>query len=177
MATLADLAKPVRSKNAGPFWLTIDIMFDDAQAYRRARDAEIVNRAAIARPLQPRPGRDHRRQPRYRAGDQGELSASAKLRLQARQRCLRRAAIRTAAGARGAFRKTCLSPGESVNQIAFVPLLSSALFETPPAAALRDKGRLIGHETTMQTFSALHHADNVVLYTVPSIVTLSSVNP
>jgi hypothetical protein len=39
----------VRSKNAGPFWLTIDIMFDDAQAYRRARDAEIVNRAAIAR--------------------------------------------------------------------------------------------------------------------------------
>jgi len=49
MATLGDLAKLVRSKNAGPFWLTIDIMFDDAQAYRRARDAEIVNRAAIAR--------------------------------------------------------------------------------------------------------------------------------
>jgi hypothetical protein len=43
MATLADLAKLVRSKNAGPFWLTIDIMFDDAQAYRRARDVEIVN--------------------------------------------------------------------------------------------------------------------------------------
>ena len=49
MATLADLAKLVRSKNAGPFWLTVDIMFDDAEAYRRARDAEIVNRAAIAR--------------------------------------------------------------------------------------------------------------------------------
>jgi len=49
MATLGDLAKLVRSKNAGPFWLTIDIMFDDAEAYRRARDAEIVNRAAIAR--------------------------------------------------------------------------------------------------------------------------------
>ena len=49
MATLGDLAKLVRSKNAGPFWLTIDIMFDDADAYRRARDAEIVNRAAIAR--------------------------------------------------------------------------------------------------------------------------------
>ena len=40
MATLGDLAKLVRSKNAGPFWLTIDIMFDDAEAYRRARDAE-----------------------------------------------------------------------------------------------------------------------------------------
>ena len=49
MAMLGDLAKLVRSKNAGPFWLTIDIMFDDAEAYRRARDAEIVNRAAIAR--------------------------------------------------------------------------------------------------------------------------------
>jgi len=49
MATLGDLAKLVRSKNAGPFWLTIDIMFDDADAYRRARDAEIVNRAVIAK--------------------------------------------------------------------------------------------------------------------------------
>ena len=28
MATLGDLAKLVRSKNAGPFWLTIDIMFE-----------------------------------------------------------------------------------------------------------------------------------------------------
>src|SRR5438309_10889994 len=49
MATLGDLAKLVRSKNAGPFWLTIDIMFDDAEGYRRARDAVIVNRATIAR--------------------------------------------------------------------------------------------------------------------------------
>ncbi|HEY2184899.1 MAG TPA: DUF4387 domain-containing protein [Xanthobacteraceae bacterium] len=49
MATLGDLAKLVRSKNAGPFWLTIDIMFDDAEAYRRACDAEIINRGAIAR--------------------------------------------------------------------------------------------------------------------------------
>jgi Domain of unknown function (DUF4387) len=29
MATLGELAKLVRSKNAGPFWLTIDIMFND----------------------------------------------------------------------------------------------------------------------------------------------------
>ena len=40
MAMLGDLAKLVRSKNAGPFWLTIDIIFDDAEAYRRARVAE-----------------------------------------------------------------------------------------------------------------------------------------
>jgi hypothetical protein len=49
MATLGDLAKLVRSKNSGPCGLTIDIMFDDADAYHRACDAEIVNRAAIAR--------------------------------------------------------------------------------------------------------------------------------
>jgi uncharacterized protein DUF4387 len=55
MTALADLAKLVRSKNAGPFWLTIDIMFDDAEAYRRARDAEIINRSAIARLYNRRP--------------------------------------------------------------------------------------------------------------------------
>jgi hypothetical protein len=41
--------KLVRSKNVGPFWLTIDIMFDDAEAYHHASDAEILNRAASAR--------------------------------------------------------------------------------------------------------------------------------
>ena len=48
-ATIADLAVLVRSKNAGPFWLTIDIMFDSADNYRRVRDSELVNRAGIAR--------------------------------------------------------------------------------------------------------------------------------
>ncbi len=47
--TIADLAVLVRSKNAGPFWLTIDIMFDSEENYRRVRDAEIVNRALVAR--------------------------------------------------------------------------------------------------------------------------------
>ncbi len=46
--TIADLAVLVRSKNAGPFWLTIDIMFDAAENYRRVRDSRIVNRGAIA---------------------------------------------------------------------------------------------------------------------------------
>jgi hypothetical protein len=48
-ATIADLAVLVRSKNAGPFWLTIDIMFDDPEKYRRVRDSDIVNRAVIAK--------------------------------------------------------------------------------------------------------------------------------
>jgi hypothetical protein len=83
MATLADLAKLVRSKNAGPFWLTIDIMFDDPQAYRRARDAEIVNRAAIARLYNRDPAEI------IVVNHDTELSPSPKLRLQARQRRLR----------------------------------------------------------------------------------------
>ena len=48
-ATLGDLAKLVRSKNAGPFWLTIDIMFDNPDYYRRVRDSEVIDRAGIAR--------------------------------------------------------------------------------------------------------------------------------
>ena len=55
MATIADLAVLVRSKNAGPFWLTIDIMFDDAEKYRRVRDSEVVNRAGIARMFRREP--------------------------------------------------------------------------------------------------------------------------
>jgi hypothetical protein len=49
MATIADLAVLVRSKNAGPFWLTIDIMFDDEAKYRRVRDSEVITRAGIAK--------------------------------------------------------------------------------------------------------------------------------
>ena len=48
-ATIADLAVLVRSKNAGPFWLTIDIMFDDPISYRRVRDSGVINRSGIAR--------------------------------------------------------------------------------------------------------------------------------
>ena len=48
-ATIGDLAVLVRSKNAGPFWLTIDIMFDDAEKYRRVRDSALVDRALVAR--------------------------------------------------------------------------------------------------------------------------------
>jgi hypothetical protein len=48
-ATIGDLAVLVRSKNAGPFWLTIDIMFDDAAKYHRVRDSQAIDRALVAR--------------------------------------------------------------------------------------------------------------------------------
>ena len=34
MTRLKDITKKIRSKNAGPFWLTIDIFFDDDDTYQ-----------------------------------------------------------------------------------------------------------------------------------------------
>lgn len=47
--TLRDLAKLVRSKNAGPFELTFDVMFDHAERYRMVRDSGAVTRSTLAR--------------------------------------------------------------------------------------------------------------------------------
>lgn len=38
MARLAEVADKLRAKNAGPFWLTIDIFCPDDAAFRRVRD-------------------------------------------------------------------------------------------------------------------------------------------
>ncbi|HUP95105.1 MAG TPA: DUF4387 domain-containing protein [Burkholderiales bacterium] len=46
--TLIDLAKVVRSKNAGPFELTFDIMFDDVEKYERVKKAGVINAHRIA---------------------------------------------------------------------------------------------------------------------------------
>ena len=48
MTALANLARLIRSKNAGPFELTFDIMFDDAATYRRVRESGVLTREAIA---------------------------------------------------------------------------------------------------------------------------------
>jgi hypothetical protein len=48
MTALARLAKLIRSKNAGPFELTFDIMFDDATTYARVRDSGMLTREKIA---------------------------------------------------------------------------------------------------------------------------------
>jgi hypothetical protein len=48
-ARLIDLAKVVRSKNAGPFELTFDIMFDDAANYERVKKSGVINAHRIAR--------------------------------------------------------------------------------------------------------------------------------
>ncbi len=49
MPELGAVAEKVRSKNAGPFWLTVDIFCGSPQAYTRVRDG--LDSAAVARAL------------------------------------------------------------------------------------------------------------------------------
>nr|WP_225956740.1 DUF4387 domain-containing protein [Amycolatopsis lexingtonensis] len=44
---MADLAHEVRSKNAGPFWVTMELFMRDAEGYRIA--ADLVDERMIAR--------------------------------------------------------------------------------------------------------------------------------
>ncbi|WP_293881287.1 DUF4387 domain-containing protein [Sphingomonas sp.] len=54
--TIRDLAKLVRSKNAGPFELTFDVMFDDAERYRMVKESGAVTRETLARAYAIDPG-------------------------------------------------------------------------------------------------------------------------
>jgi hypothetical protein len=48
MTPLGELARLIRSKNAGPFELTFDIMFDEPATYERVKRSGMVSREAIA---------------------------------------------------------------------------------------------------------------------------------
>lgn len=45
---LADLARVVRSKNAGPRCLTLDVMFDNERDYARAVGSSAITAASVA---------------------------------------------------------------------------------------------------------------------------------
>ena len=49
MPKVSDVCRHVRSKNAGPFWITLDLSFRDAATYERHVDAPALQPAAIAR--------------------------------------------------------------------------------------------------------------------------------
>lgn len=49
MAKLYDLASVIRSKNSGPFAVTLDVLFEDKEVYRRIRKSGVINRETIAR--------------------------------------------------------------------------------------------------------------------------------
>jgi len=46
--TLDQVAKVIRSKNAGPFEITFDVMFDDEAAYQRVKRSGVIDAARIA---------------------------------------------------------------------------------------------------------------------------------
>lgn len=48
MTMLANLARLIRSKNAGPFELTFDIMFEDEVRYQRVKESGVLTREAVA---------------------------------------------------------------------------------------------------------------------------------
>ncbi|MFD9701672.1 DUF4387 domain-containing protein [Lentzea sp. NPDC059081] len=45
--TLADLALEVRSKNAGPFWVTMELFLRDAAGYAVAADESFLNERVV----------------------------------------------------------------------------------------------------------------------------------
>jgi hypothetical protein len=49
MAKLWQVTKLIRSKNAGPFELTFDVIFKDHETYERVRDAKVINAEWFAR--------------------------------------------------------------------------------------------------------------------------------
>jgi hypothetical protein len=49
MPKLRDVCRHVRSKVAGPFWVTIDLFFDGEENYRKYRDNVAIQPDAIAK--------------------------------------------------------------------------------------------------------------------------------
>jgi len=48
MTRLGDLAQLIRSKNAGAFTLTFDVMFDTQESYERVRASKVLNKKNFA---------------------------------------------------------------------------------------------------------------------------------
>ena len=48
MIKLKDVAKACKSKNAGPFELTLDIMFDSEETFEKVRRCGVITRERIA---------------------------------------------------------------------------------------------------------------------------------
>ncbi len=46
---ILEIAKVVRSKNSGPFELTMDIIFKDRAVYEKIREKQAVSRSVVAR--------------------------------------------------------------------------------------------------------------------------------
>ena len=45
---LKDIANVIRSKNAGPYELTLDVLLKDSEMFEKIRNAQVINKAVIA---------------------------------------------------------------------------------------------------------------------------------
>ena len=48
MTTVNNLSRYVRTKNASPFWVTVDIFAKDANSYRKLKASSVINQETIA---------------------------------------------------------------------------------------------------------------------------------
>lgn len=48
MTRLREVCRSIRSKNAGPFWVTVDMFFKDAATYKRYHESRALSAAALA---------------------------------------------------------------------------------------------------------------------------------
>lgn len=48
MAKLREVCRHIRSKNAGPFWVTIDLFFDSTENYRRYKNSDVLGAGSFA---------------------------------------------------------------------------------------------------------------------------------
>ena len=46
---LYEIARVIRSKNAGPYWYTIDVIFDNEDFYQAVKASKIITREMIAK--------------------------------------------------------------------------------------------------------------------------------
>lgn len=46
---LKDIANVIRSKNAGPFELTLDVLLKDAETFEKVKNTNIINQEVIAK--------------------------------------------------------------------------------------------------------------------------------
>ena len=56
MPTLSQLTTVLRSKNAGPFLITLDLVFPDRESFGRVLDSKALNQAAVASRYGVEPG-------------------------------------------------------------------------------------------------------------------------
>jgi len=59
MKTLLDIAKIVRSKNAGPYIITLDIFFKGADDYKSVNESQTFNKNSVSRAYNIKPDQVH----------------------------------------------------------------------------------------------------------------------